>query len=253
MDSPGHRTNILRPYHRKVNLGLAWDLFNFHAVQQFERDYVEYTTVPVLRDGELWMEGRTKNGADLHQGDHFRVVIYYLPPPRTLTQGQIARIYGSCNGRKVAHLSYRSTGTLETSWETCLLPHDVPAHLPGPSSSHEAHVLWEEARAKWESRDKRETGTSRKIKMSEYRLDGDRFFIRADLSEVLDEHGPGVYQVVLSTAWWQCQASSSTPLRYQPASGSCHVQAASTVTGETKFCSSTPASSVVWWTAPTGN
>ena len=197
MDSPGHRTNILRPYHRKVNLGLAWDLFNFHAVQQFERDYVEYTTVPVLRDGELWMEGRTKNGADLHQGDHFRVVIYYLPPPRTLTQGQIARIYGSCNGRKVAHLSYRSTGTLETSWETCLLPHDVPAHLPGPSSSHEAHVLWEEARAKWESRDKRETGTSRKIKMSEYRLDGDRFFIRADLSEVLDEHGPGVYQVVL--------------------------------------------------------
>ena len=197
MNSPGHRTTILRPYVRKVNVGLAWDLFNFHAVQHFERDYVEYTTVPMLRDGELWMEGRTKNGADLHHGDHFRVVIYYLPPPRTLTQGQIARIYGSCNGRKVAHLSYRSSGTLESSWHACLLPHDVPAHLPAPSSSHEACALWEEARAKWESLTPREYGTSRKIKMGEYRLDGDRFFIRADLSQVLDEHGPGVYQVVL--------------------------------------------------------
>ena len=197
LNSPGHRTNILRPYVRKVNIGLAWDLFNFHAVQQFERDYVEYMQLPVLIDGELQMEGRTKNGADLHHGNHFRVVIFYLSPPRPLTQGQIARIYGSCTGRKVAHLSYRSTGPLETSWETCLLPHDIPADLPAPSSAHEAHVLWEEARAKRESLDKKETGTSTKVKMSEYRLDGDRFFIRADLSEVLDEHGPGVYQVTL--------------------------------------------------------
>ena len=36
MDSPGHRRNILRPRHRRVNIGLAWDRFNFKAVQQFE-------------------------------------------------------------------------------------------------------------------------------------------------------------------------------------------------------------------------
>jgi len=45
MNSPGHRENILRPRHRKVNIGLALDRYNFRAVQQFEGDYVELTLV----------------------------------------------------------------------------------------------------------------------------------------------------------------------------------------------------------------
>ena len=36
MDSPGHRRNILRPWHKKVNIGLAWDTHNFNAIQHFE-------------------------------------------------------------------------------------------------------------------------------------------------------------------------------------------------------------------------
>ena len=31
MDSPDHRANILRPWHKKVNIGLAWDRYNISA------------------------------------------------------------------------------------------------------------------------------------------------------------------------------------------------------------------------------
>ena len=101
MDSPGHRDNILKPRHRKVNIGLAWDRYNFAAVQQFEGDYIEYTVLPAINGGVLSMEGKLKNGANLEHGDHFRVTISYHPPPHQLTQGQIARVYGVAWGGKL--------------------------------------------------------------------------------------------------------------------------------------------------------
>ena len=145
MDSPGHRDNILKPRHRKVNIGLAWDWYNFVAVQQFEGDYVEYTVLPTLNGGELSMEGKLKNGANLEHGDRFRVTVFYHSPPHQLTQGQIARVYGSCLGRKVAFLSYRSAGTAMSTWTPCLNPYDVPPDAPAPTSAYVAHELWEEA------------------------------------------------------------------------------------------------------------
>ena len=48
MDSPGHRDNILDPWHKKVNIGLAWDRYNFQVVQHFEGDYVLYDELPVI-------------------------------------------------------------------------------------------------------------------------------------------------------------------------------------------------------------
>ena len=103
---------------RKVNIGLAWDRFNFMAIQQFEGDYIEYTVLPEINDDVLSMEGKVKNGANLEHGDHIRVSILYHPQPQPLTRGQIARVYGTCLGRKVALLSYKSSGTAESTWET---------------------------------------------------------------------------------------------------------------------------------------
>ncbi|MYB47985.1 MAG: hypothetical protein F4X72_01705 [Dehalococcoidia bacterium] len=82
LESPGHKDNILRPRQRKVNIGLAWDRFNFMAVQQFEDDYIEYTVLPEINDGVLSMEGKVKNGANLEHGDHIRVSVLYNPPPQ---------------------------------------------------------------------------------------------------------------------------------------------------------------------------
>ena len=57
MDSPGHRDNILDPWHRKVNIGLAWDRYNFQVVQHFEGDYVEYDQLPNIENGVLRISG----------------------------------------------------------------------------------------------------------------------------------------------------------------------------------------------------
>lgn len=197
MQSEGHSENILRPRQRKVNIGMAWDLFNFVVYLHFEGDYVEYTVLPAIEDGVLSLEGNTKNGASILHGDHFRVIVYYSPPPEELTQGQIARTYSICWGRKVAHLSYKSEGTVETTRRSCPTPYDISPELPGPSSEQESNEFYQEAKQRYEETYQEVDITSRKIKMDTYEVEGDRFSIRADLSDVLAEHGSGVYEVVL--------------------------------------------------------
>ena len=93
MDSPGHRRSILDPWHRKVNIGLAWDRYNFVVVQHFEGDYVEYDHLPAIEDGILTMSGRVKNGVRFDEGQDLGVLVYYDPPPHPLTRGQVSRTY----------------------------------------------------------------------------------------------------------------------------------------------------------------
>ena len=196
MNSPGHRTEILKPRQRKVNIGLAWDRYNFASVLQFEGDYVTYTTVPALDGGVLRMEGSLKNGASLEHG-YSIVTVHFFPPPRELTQGQIARVYGSCLGLKVALQSYRSSGTTEITWDPCLSPYDVPADAPAPTSRLNAHELWAEARERHEALGEKVPITVARVKMSTFVLEGDQFRTAADLGSVLTEQGPGVYVVNL--------------------------------------------------------
>ena len=197
MESPGHRETILRPRQRLVNIGLAWDAYNFHAVQVFEGDFVEFTSPPAIEGGVLTMEGSVRNGASLEHGDHFRFAIMHRPPPQPLTQGQIARVYSSCEGRKVALLSFRSAGTVASTTETCLDPYDMPPDTPAPASAMQAREFWEDAYARHRALPRSTPVTIAKIKMSRWELDGDRFAVSADLSGVLAEYGPGVYKVAM--------------------------------------------------------
>ena len=194
MGSAGHRRDILRSRQRKVNIGLAWDRYNFRAVLQFEGDFVEYTAPPAFDDGDLTLAGRVKNGANLEHGDHYRVTITYRSPPQSLTRGQIASVYGTCWGPKVAYLSFRTSGEVATTWDPCPDPYTVPAEVPPPESAYEAHRLWELARLQYEDVEPVAI-TVPKIKMSTFDVDGDRFNIRADLGDILQAQGPGVYQI----------------------------------------------------------
>ena len=62
MRSPGHRRNILDKFHKKMNIGLAWDRYNFLAYQHFEGDYVEYEERPSIENGKLSFSGTARNG-----------------------------------------------------------------------------------------------------------------------------------------------------------------------------------------------
>ena len=62
MNSPGHRRNILGKWHRKVNIGLAWDRYNMVGYQHFEGGFVQYDQLPEIMNGTLSMSGSALNG-----------------------------------------------------------------------------------------------------------------------------------------------------------------------------------------------
>ena len=204
MDSQGHRRAILDPTHSKVNIGLAWDRYNMVAYQHFEGDYLEYTALPRIEDGILSFEGHVRNGAKFHEERFTPVAVSYDPPPHNLTRGQVSRTYCYTAGRPVAFLreppppdgSYYADDTALTEYKLCPSPYNVSADSPAASSAVEANQIWEDAYA-LSQRTLSISVLVPYITASEWQVNGGRFSVKADLSGILKEHGPGVYMVVL--------------------------------------------------------
>ena len=206
MNSPGHRRNILRPKHRRVNIGLSWDRYNFKAVQQFEGDYVEYERVPALENGVLTMSGKMKNGVQFQDERDLLVRIDYDPSPRELTLGQVSRTYCSRNGHHVANLRppesgdriyFRDEIARRVGGSACPDPYDVSPDAPAARSHDEAHELWQEAYDASQREMPDETLVLAMLTASEWRVDGNTFSVNADIGGLLDTRGNGVYTVVL--------------------------------------------------------
>lgn len=203
MDSPGHRRNILNKWHKKVNIGLAWDRYNFSAYQHFEGDYIEYDRLPSIKDGRLSFNGRAKNGVRITDEESLRVQIYYDQPPHALTRGQVSRTYCYDSGRQVAAIRYPLTGRqyweedeFTKSYKPCPDPYDVPVDAPPARSHDQAHVLWQEAYDA--SRNQAEqTITVPWITASKWEARNGSFAVEVNIKEVIEEHGNGVYSVGL--------------------------------------------------------
>ena len=78
----------------------------------------------------------------------------------------------------------------------CPSPYDVSPSSPVASSSVQAHELWEDARAS-SLRTVSIPVIVSDITASEWQVNGGKFSVKADLSGLLKEHGPGVYTVLL--------------------------------------------------------
>ena len=91
-------------WHRKVNIGLAWDRYNFSLVQHFEGDYVQYDRLPEIANGVLRLSGTTRNGVTFRSDEDLGVQIYFDPSPRALTPGQVSRTYCYDQGRLIGAL-----------------------------------------------------------------------------------------------------------------------------------------------------
>ncbi len=208
--SPGHRKEILRPTHRLLNVGLAWEsdtlsgYYVFHAVQQFEGDYVRYSSPPAIdRSGHLTMTGSLANGAVLSKNKDLIVQVYYDPLPQPATLGQLQRVYGSALGLYVAKirppLSGRRFYTTETGIvenEVALGPHDFPTDIAPAKDWDEEKAL---ARASRAAPEKRVDSTRHRITAERWKVDGadNSFDVAADFGVVLDEYGAGVYEVAV--------------------------------------------------------
>ena len=199
MSSRGHRDNLLGRWHRKVNIGIAWNRYNTMGFQHFEGDYVEYDQLPSIESGILTLAGNAKNGASVARDDS-GVGIYYDPPPQPLTRGQLSRTYCYAHGLPVAFIlkpllenqSYLSDETT-ASHGHCLDPHRVSPEAAPPSSPEEAHRYWQQASS---SISITTAVTVPYMIASEWTAVRGSFSITADVSEVLASHGPGIYTVV---------------------------------------------------------
>ena len=203
MNSPGHRKNILRSWHRKVNIGLAWNKYNFYAFQHFEGDYVEFDQPPIIEDGVLSLSGIMKNGVSFEEDLDLGIQLYYDPPARSLTPGQLSRTYCYTYGPHIVSLRpplredwFYSEDYFVEMYETCPDPYEIPSDIPAPISPRQANRLWQEAYDESKSSDPVSV-TVTWITASEWTARGDVFSVRADIGHVLNEYGNGVYSIVV--------------------------------------------------------
>ena len=201
MSSPGHRRNILDRWHKRVNIGFAWDRYNLMGFQHFEGDYVEYDQAPSLEGAAFTLSGNSKNGALVAQDSSVGIAIYYDPPPQPLTRGQLSRTYCYTMGLPVAFVLeplpgdwYYPSDETTTSHQPCPDPYKMSPEAAPPSSPAEAHRHWQQAH---------DTiflpleVTVPLIVASDWTVVGQRFSVTADISVVLDSHGPGIYTMIL--------------------------------------------------------
>ena len=201
--SAGHLAAILGRSYKRVNVGIAWDRYNFAAIQQFEGDYVAYERTPAIKDGLLTFGGSTRNGVTYGETSTLSVQVYYDAPPRALTQGQLARTHCSDRGLPVAALrrppspgAFYRTEEFTRTYAPCPDPAAIDAGAAPPESPDDANALLRAAREG--SRERQEQSiTVPWITASEWTANGETFSVTADLGGVLAEHGPGVYTVVV--------------------------------------------------------
>ena len=217
MNSPGHRRNILDKWHKKVNIGLAWDKYNIVAYQHFEGGYVEYDNLPEITQGTLSLSGRAINGLRFSGKEELGLQLYYDPPPHSLTRGQVSRTYCYDSGLQIAAFRYPLTGNsfwtedeFTKGYSPCPDPYDVPPEAPAPRSPDEAHRFWQEAYDASQSRNERRI-TGPWIIALEWTAQGTDFSVTTDISKLLSKYGPGVYTVLL---WGEMSGEDVPVSRY---------------------------------------
>ena len=205
IDSPGHRRNLLNPAHTVMNAGIAHDRFNTVMAQHFSSDYVQYQVRPnISPDGTLGLSGQV-SGATLEIDDSVNITIGYDPPLKPLTRGQLANTYALCNPRQVGYIvkplppdwSHTEPQVQTKNQEhPCVDPHRTDQEQPAPQSHDEAHRAWANAKQA-SSAAPPITALTRRITAEQLEISGGEFNIRADLTPILRENGPGIYTITL--------------------------------------------------------
>lgn len=154
----GHHDNIIYPWHKKVNIGIAWDRHRLAFVEQFEGEYVQFTQLPTLTQRTLSMSGT------LTLGEINSVAVFYDPAPKPMTQDQLLNgphSYSLGNGQHVAFI--------------CPPPPPGSFYRNLPPDAVQA--------SRW--------------KVSVSGANVTTFDIQADLGTALNLYGPGVYTVAI--------------------------------------------------------
>ena len=200
MESPGHRRNILNPAHTILNIGLAWNNYNIVAVQQFSSDYIRFSTKPnISSEGTLSFAGSV-TGASLSIGNTTNFTLQFDLPPSPLTPGQLSYTYSLCNSYRIASIQPIGIFSLGSKYTTeegrCIDPYEINPALPPPASIKEAQERWAQAKIN-SSGTKEIPSLNVDIHTRHYSLNSNFFDVAADINEILDTLGPGIYTLTI--------------------------------------------------------
>ena len=196
-------------HYSKLNVGLVRDSHDTTAVFLLEKDYIEFEELPVFEEGLLTLSGRVKNGATLEDPEDLNMALEYHQPPRPLTAGQLARVYSSTLGIRVANIRrpagegrYWPNDEITKMYYRCITPyHESLIGAPPVESRAQASELHnyakEECRKIQEDKVGGEERTVPWITASQWNVANGNFTVTADLSEVLHNHGNGIYTLFI--------------------------------------------------------
>ena len=210
MQSPGHRRNILNPWHTIVHLGIACDDVGCSVVQLFDRDYLSYTALPSISDaGVLTLTIEYASGFNLSG-----IQIWYDEPPHSLTFGQLGATHSYSIGQRAVasirpplepgwHYEEDSfTRSRELPQDPYRIRHDTPPPIrakrgdieecvtpPKVTTRVEETVPWVTAE-KWDESE----GIT---------------YLSADIGVAMEAFGPGVYTLLV---WADHTSGESVPV-----------------------------------------
>lgn len=202
MNSPLHARSLLDPWQRKVNIGLAWDNYVAYIVALFETDYIRYEELPHIHNDAISLSGLKVNWPERFSTQEIHLALFYDPPPRRLTHGQIARTfcYTYGNGHPISEIqqpTYRGESSyISYRYEECPLDPYTIEPSPGPNSIEES-LMFHQRNIEVSALRPLTTATVTVLTASTWTSTRTEFSMAADIGELLAEYGPGVYTVRL--------------------------------------------------------
>ena len=209
MNSSAHRSTILNKWHTTVNLGIDCNEITCSVVQNFEGNYVTFNQKPTISNGTLSFAGTFSGDFSLES-----VQVWYDQPPHPLMLGQLDAAYSYLVGQEPAtfllypappgfHWSLSDLLPASYRWTADIDPYTVDPKEPRVVRSISGIPLprltiprFRIALVPWTVADT-------------WKLTNSTFEIKADISKVIDERGPGVYTVVI---WGEHSGGERMPL-----------------------------------------
>ena len=185
MSSPEHQANILDPWHRKVNLGIACNEFACWVVQQFEGDQVWFSDRPAIVGGKLTFAGELEDGLEFDG-----VAVWYHRLPQPLTLGQLDATYSYGSGQYPATFlrpaltdnRYYPDSVSNYGWKSGIDPYTLDPGLARIDAPPLRVDVTQRYSVPWTT-------------ASLWGVAGPIFHIQADLTPIIEDAGPGVYTV----------------------------------------------------------
>ena len=203
MASPGHRNAILNPHQSKVNIGIATSPHITAFVQQFEKNYNQFTALPAIQGSRLTFAGTAKIYTASGENIRLTATITYDPPPHALTTRQLASTNVLDFGPYIAFISIRPRGDTQRPDQHDEMtidfprypdPYDAPAEPPLEDITAMQEL---KAAARLASQNPPLQPTTVHVIRTDQSIDGANYQVDVDIQTILERHGNGVYTLSL--------------------------------------------------------